>query len=408
MNTPLKLAVPLAAAVLLAACGGSSSSSNDKNPPAESKFTKTATWTFEQDLTQEKTECFDFDTDSIVACEGTTWDVKMVHGSSGSATPNFYTNSGESGEGKGAAMGGPFDYDWEKLKGFTDGNVDDNGDTVPEMAFMIDGIDNAFTDALFEYDHDTHRMEPTYNVFVVTTDAGQKLTDIDGLGTAFAVQATSYFGGDTGNQSGNITLRYVDVAGDPSDSSAVQTLEIDATSETDWAHYAFSDNGLTKVDAPAGNNWHIAFQRYTVKTNSGISGGGAAGAFAAKAPEEDTEAAYLAALTNQGDSWGWGARSAWGADGISSSLNPPYQGSYPNAMDFGFYKYYPTDAAGEAVGLTQHMLGANTENGAMIRSGEGNTYARMQIASIEYAEVDEDEQPYNGQRTYTIEFDVTE
>lgn len=402
MNTPLKLAVPLAAAVLLAACGGSSSSSNDKNPPAESKFTKTATWTFEQDLTQEKTECFDFDTDSIVACNGTTWDVKMVHGSSGSATPDLYTNSGESGEGNGAAMGGPFDYDWAKLKGFTDGNVDGNGDTVPEMAFMIDGIDNAFTDALFDYDHVTHRMEPTHSVFVVTTDAEQKLTDIDELGTAFAVQAMGYFGGTTGNESGNIKLRYVDVA---DANLTVIEKEIDATSETDWAYFEFGVNGLTESNE---NNWHIAFQRYNVKTNSGISGGGAAGAFAAKAPEEDTEAAYLAALTNQGDSWGWGARSTWGADGVYSSLNPPYQGSYPNAMDFGFYKYYPTDAAGEAVGLTQHMLGANTENGAMIRSGEGNTYARMQITNIEYAEVDEGEKPYNGQRTYTIEFDVTE
>lgn len=405
MDVTLKCTVPLAAAALLAACGGSSSSSSDNTPPAESKFTQTATWWFEQDLTKEKTECFDFDTDSIVSCDGSTWDVKMVHGSSGSATPDFYTNSGESGNGNGAAMGGPFDYDWEKLKGFTDGNIDDHGNEVPEMAFMIDGIDNAFTDALFEYDHVTHRMEPTYNVFVVTTDKEQELTDIDELGQAFAVQATSYFGGATGNESGNITLRYVDVAGDLTDSNAVQSLEIDATSETDWAYYEFSINGLTQSNE---NNWHLAFQRYTVKTNSGISGEGTVGAFAATAPEDNTEAARLAALTHQEKNWGWGTRSAWGEDGVHSSLNPSYQGTYPNALDFGFYKYYPTDAAAAPVGLSQHMLGANTENGVMLRSGEGNTYARMQVASIAYAEVGEGEKPYNGQRTYTIIFDVTE
>lgn len=407
MKATIKYAMPLAATIILVGCGGSSSSNKGDVTPTTSTslFSKTATWTFEQDRAAEKTECFDFDSNQIVDCSGTNWDIKMVHGSSGSATPKLYTNSGTSGEGNGAALGSPFDYSWEELKQFTNGNVDNTGATIPPMAFMADATDNAFTDNVFIYGAGYH-MSPTYNVFVVTTDTESKLDAITENHKAYAIQMTDYYGGSDGATSGNVTVRWVDV--NDATSSAVQEKEIDATSDTEWAHYGFSaDGNLTKVDAPSGSNWQVAFRRYNIKTNSGISGTGSVGTFKATAPTAQTDAAGLAALTNKANNWGWGTRSSWGEDGVYSSLNPTYKGTYPNAMDFGFYKYYPTDAAGSEVGLTQHMLGASAENGVMLRSGEGNSYARMRIAEIKYAEVDEDEKPYNGQRTYTIEFDVT-
>lgn len=411
MNSSFKYTLPLAAAIILAGCGGSSSSSNGDSSitPSSNKFTKTATWKFEQNYSADNktiTQCFDFDHDQITDCSGTAWDIKIEQGSNGSATPKFYTNSGVSGEGDGAALGGPFDYSWERLQDFLDGNKDKNGEPVPTIAFMQDGIDNAFTDALFTYNHATHGVDANYNVFVVTTDTAQKLTEITDAGKAFVLQATNYYGGNGGAQSGFITLRWVDVT----DASNIQEEKIDASSDTQWTHYAYDANGLTKVDAPNTNNWHIAFQRYNVKINSGISGDGTAGSFKGTAPTAETEEARTDALKNSVANWGWGARTSWTVDSASSSLNPAYQGVYPDAMNFGFYKYYPTDAAAKAVGLSQHMLGANSENGVMLRSGEGNTYARMHITKIEYGEpaVPADNKPYNADRTYTIEFEVTE
>lgn len=401
----LKYVLPLAAAVALAGCGSSSSSSEDTSSNTTTKFTKTATWTFEQDLTQEKSECFDFDTNLTTSCTGTAWDIKIVHGNSGSATPKFYTNSGTSAtsaNSQGAAMGSPFDYSWAKLKGFTDGNLDELGATVPDMAFMTDGIDNAFTDSLFKYDFDTFRMNPTYQVFVVTTDSNTKLTDTSTANTAFAVQAINYYGGSTGITSGHIKLRWVDIT----DNSTVHEASIDSSSFTDWVYFDLVSGSVINEAVANATNWQLAFKRYDVKTNSGISTRDITrvGTFKGPAATDSEETSFTALATSD---WGWGARSAWGTDAIYSSLNPASQGAWPSSISFGFYTYYPTDDAGKEVGLTQHMIGANPENGVMLRSGDGDTYARMRITEINYGE-SADDKPYNGQRTYTIEFDVTE
>lgn len=420
----LKYALPLVAAFALIGCSSSSSSSKDDTTgDTSNKFTKTATWTFEQTYSAANktiTQCFDFDTDLIVDCTGTAWDIKIEQGSNGSATPKFYTNSGTSAtseNSQGAAMGSPFNYSWEKLTGFTDGNHDDEGATVPEMAFMADSIDNPFTDNFFVYDFDTFRMNPTYQVFLVTTDSTKKLTETiseNTASTAFAVQATNYYGGSTGADSGYIKLRWVDVT----ESSTVNETTIDATSYDDWVYFDLK-TGEPVLETSAANGdgevWQLAFKRYDVKTNSGISKAvetTTVGAFKGTTPEELTDTAGLVALKNSANNWGWSSSgfgaSNWTTDAIYSSLNPAFQGSFPNPLSFGFYTYYPTDAAGAEVGLTQHMLGANPENGVMLRSGDGDTYARMRITEIKYGEPSDETKPYNADRTYTLEFDVTE
>lgn len=393
--------LPFFLVLALTACGGDSTT-DAENPDDETTtgFTGAAEWQFVAPVSGDKTECFDFDTNQIMACENSTdWDLKIVHGSGGRATPSFYTNSGVSGSGNGAALGSPFDYTWAELSAFRSGTVDDSGAAVPAQAFSTDKAANAFSDAVFVYGSD-HRMSPTYRVFIVTTDRQQLLHNITEADTAFAVQITDYYGGDTGATSGYVSIRWVDVTNSEAEP---RTLEVNATSYTAWTHVDLI-NG-TVVDAPADNNWHLAFQRYSVKSNSGISGAGSIGSFKGTAVAEDANAeAVLAALQSADGRWGWVSdltrgNSAWSVDTASSTLNPAYQGTYPNPLDFGFYLYHPT--ANDIVPVA-HMLSPADTHGVMLRSGEGNSYARVRMTAVTYA----DAADYNSQRTYRLQFDV--
>ena len=93
----------------------------------------------------------------------------------------------------------------------------------------------------------------------------------------------------------------------------------------------------------------------------------------------------------------------WVKDDIGSQLTPAYTGTYPNAMNFGWYTYYPTDAAAAPVGLGQHQLKANPDAATLVKSGEGNSYARMHLTNIAYASATP---AYAGAQTWTFEFGI--
>lgn len=54
-----------------------------------------------------------------------------------------------------------------------------------------------------------------------------------------------------------------------------QEFEINATSSTGWKYFSFASNDTVSVSDPATSTaWDLAFQRYRIKTNSGLSGNG--------------------------------------------------------------------------------------------------------------------------------------
>lgn len=54
-----------------------------------------------------------------------------------------------------------------------------------------------------------------------------------------------------------------------------QTFEVNSTGSTVWKYFSFADNDTVTVADPANSNaWDIAFQRYRIKTNGGLSGNG--------------------------------------------------------------------------------------------------------------------------------------
>lgn len=58
-----------------------------------------------------------------------------------------------------------------------------------------------------------------------------------------------------------------------------QQFEINATNSTAWKYFSFAKNDtITVTDPMNSTEWDLAFQRYRVRTNSGLSGNGMGGA----------------------------------------------------------------------------------------------------------------------------------
>ena len=420
--------LPAAMAALgLVACGGGSDSNDGSNPPpapppapapappapppvSSSKFTESATWTVAVPAAGESV-CYDFDAKAEAACTDTAWDIKLV---SGGRSADLYTNSGPSGNGAGGAFGGPFVHSWTDLLKWDDALVDPAGGAIPATLYAADTARSVFTGsnaiqaASFEYDlNGTHQLHPNFRVFLITTNSSS--VDITGAdGAVFALQVTGYYGGPTGTASGWPSIRWVNTA----NPAVVNTDSVDASGG--WVYYDLANKAVTTESG----SWHIAFNRYNVKLNGGTSGSGTVAGFVSKTPAGFYEAdgttpvvAKFNSTTNLADTLAdlMGAQtapraaSAWVTDSVGSQLSPAYTGTYPNAMSFGWYTYFPTDAAAAPEGLGQHQLKANPDAASLVKSGEGNSYARMHLTNIAYAPATP---AYTGAQTWTFEFDI--
>lgn len=410
-------------ALLLGACGGGSDdptppvSDSPAAPPATaSKFTRSASWTFALPPAGEST-CYDFDAATEMAgCTGNAWDLKVT---SGGRSATLWTNSGVSGTGQGGAFGGPFDHTWSDLANWTDATVDPVDGAMPAAVYFKDSSNGVFTGtnaigvAAFEYGvAGDHLFYPNYRVFLITTDSGSPDAIGNPASPVFALQLTGYYGGPSGTASGHPSFRWVNRADDPS--VPPRTATVDASDAAAWVYFDL----VTGAVSSETGQWHIAFNRYNVKLNGGDSGGGKVAGFVGRQPAGfyDAEgkpvasrftsakpADTLADLTAP-DMAVPAAASDWKADKRASQLGPDYRGAYPDPLDFGWYRYFPTAQAAQAAGLppTAHLLAANPEAATLLRSGEGNSYARMHLVRIDYAD------PANSasQQTWTIGFDV--
>ena len=164
----------------------------------------------------------------------------------------------------------------------------------------------------------------------------------------------------------------------------------------------------------------MALNRNTLKLNGGSSGRGNVAGFIGATPagfynaegqpiaakfKSATPADTLADLT--GVLAAPANANAWIKDAVASQLAPQFTGTYPEPLDYGWFSYYPTDASAIAAGMAgAHQLKANAERATLVRSGEGNSYARMRLLSIDYAPVIAPAKPFSGQQTWSIEMDV--
>lgn len=416
--TPYRLLPLLCASWILAACGGGGgeeASDPDPSPTPASAFTQQATWTVTPPAGGTSV-CYDFNARvEVPGCSGNAWDVKLTGSARG---PSLWTNSGTSGSGAGGAFGSPFDHTWSALQAWTSATTDPSGNVLPSTVYQTDGARSVFTgsngiqSAAFEYGvggSGDHRLYPNFRVFLITTDT----TSADATGSeaspVFALQVTGYYGGTGGTTSGYPSFRWVDRRAP----DTVREATIDA--RTGWAYFDL----VTGTPSSESGTWHIAFNRYHVKLNGGSSGSGTVGGYLGKTPAGFYDGAglpvaakfqsttlladTLADLTAHDIATPASAQ-AWVRDALASALNPASQGGYPGPVDYGWYVYHLTAASAQAAGLpaVPHLLQARPDRGTLVRGGEGNTYARMRLAAIAYANPSD----ASSAQTWTFEFDV--
>jgi hypothetical protein len=62
-----------------------------------------------------------------------------------------------------------------------------------------------------------------------------------------------------------------------------KTFTVNASSKTDWVYFSFATGDTLKVADPANStSWDLAFQRFNIRTNSGLSGKGVGGVYNTK------------------------------------------------------------------------------------------------------------------------------
>ncbi|MGP5192223.1 HmuY family protein [Psychrobacter celer] len=388
---PTKLALLFSSSLLalsMTGCGGSSDGSSSGNngnsdndgstPPASSaSFSETATWQV-TNLAPDSATCYDFDAKAESSCDGDTWDIKFENQA---RSVKLWSNSGDSGAG----MGGVFGLiDWSDLSRYTNATLDPDTDRDISLHYNEDRSGGVFTaKPWFEYNlQGKHQLYPNNRVYMVTTDSSSAMTDSSVQQPIYALQITNYYN-DAG-KSGYPTIRWIDTALP----NQVQTQTINATSNDDWV-YVDLKTGQSSTDKDS--TWQIGFKRNDVILNGGDSGSGKIGGYLAATPAgyydakdepivsqfiTDGSAATLADLTSTADYDKPLSARSWVIDSKGSDLNPAYTGSFPN-LDFGWYTYN---------GMT-HQLNAkplDSAQGALIRSAEGNSYARVRLDKINY------------------------
>lgn len=388
---PTKLALLFSSSLLalsMTGCGGGSDGSSSGNngnsdnagstPPASSaSFSETATWQV-TNLAPDSATCYDFDAKAESSCDGDTWDIKFENQA---RSVKLWSNSGDSGAG----MGGVFGLiDWSDLSRYTNATLDPDTGRDISLHYNEDRSGGVFTaKPWFEYNlQGNHQLYPNNRVYMVTTDSSSDMTDSSVQQPIYALQITNYYN-DAG-KSGYPTIRWIDTALP----NQVQTQTINATSNDDWV-YVDLKTGQSSTDKDS--TWQIGFKRNDVILNGGDSGSGKIGGYLAATPAgyydakdepivsqfiTDGSAATLADLTSTADYDKPLSARSWVIDSKGSDLNPAYTGSFPN-LDFGWYTYN---------GMT-HQLNAkplDSAQGALIRSAEGNSYARVRLDKINY------------------------
>ncbi len=387
LSTYLMMLTSCTLAMSLTACGGdsgsttttaSSSSNSSSTTLTTTGFSTSVDWVI--DSTNVGTVCYDFDLQAEVNCTtSNTWDIKFDNQA---RSVKLWSNSGTSGTGKGGVFGL---IDWQDLKQFTNATQDPLSQRNIAHHYQADSSATIFSNKpWYEYNiQGTHQLFPNNRVYLITTDNTNSATASSVQMPIYALQVINYYKGST---SGYPTLRWIDTALP----EQVLTKQFDASSTATWTYINLATGETTTSDG----DWHIALQRMNIKLNGGVSGTAKVGGFLAKTPAgyydsegnaieakftSDNSEATLTDLKDVANYTLPSGRNTWVIDTAGSLLNPAYTGTYPS-LDYGWYTYDGTT----------HKLSAKPEataKGALVRSAEGNSYARIRLTDIQYNNV---------------------
>ena len=388
---------------LLVACGGggddstssnSNNGSNNQNTNKDLFTVKNKEWNVAGTAGDK---CYDIDTQNEVNCISSDWDLKVTINARG--MPTLYTNGGASATlatSNGAALYSPHNATWDNVSKLLDATKLD-GQTIPSSAWIKDynatafAGTNAISSNVFEYGivTDDHSLWPNYKVIGVRNKAS---TQAD-----YVLQVINYY--NNAKASGYVTIRYIDVKSN----SAVKTITVNASTETQYVDLASGNYSTAKT-----GTWQIAVNRYNFELNTDIqsaelvqpsgfysNGSVNVAKFQSSTNDVDTLPDLQAAAQQ--------SSGTWTTQTVTSLLNPKYTGAYPDALNYGFFSYYPTTQVANAAGLaTAHMLKANANAASIIRGNSGASYARLHLVSINYA----DPNNATSQTTWKFVFDI--
>ena len=396
-SKPKALALLFSSSILalsMTGCGGGSDGANSDNsgnsgntPPVSSaSFSETATWQV-TNLAPNAATCYDFDAKAESSCDEDKWDIKFDNQA---RSVKLWSNSGDSGNGKGGVFGL---IDWSDLSRYTNATQDPDTSRDITMHYNEDRSGGIFDNApWFEYNlQGKHQLYPNNRVYLISLDSSSAITDSSVQQPVYAIQITNYY--DDAGASGYPTIRWIDTALP----NNVQTKTINASNNDSWVYF---DLKTGQSSSDKNSVWHVGFKRNDVILNGGDSASGTnkgkVGGYLAATPAgyyvekegadkgdvivskflSDGSASTLADLTNTASYAKPSSARDWVIDSRGSDLNPAYSGSFPN-LDYGWYTYN---------GMT-HQLNAkpmDKTKGALIRSAEGNSYARLRLDKINY------------------------
>lgn len=187
------------------------------------------------------------------------------------------------------------------------------------------------------------------------------------------------------------------------DENGVVTCTVDATAQDTHVHFDF-DSGevvaLSEAEASNSEAWDIAFRRYFLMLNGGASGPGSVGG-ALSAAQDDFYAEGgepdASVFTNATPESEYGhligelpAVEDWVTDSVTTAFDVGVERG-PTTYDYGWYRY----------DVATGNISANPDNGWLLRSGEGDSYARMRVTAIDFPT-----RAGNGIQSFEIAFDV--
>ncbi|MDO4683045.1 MAG: HmuY family protein [Lautropia sp.] len=368
--------------------------------------------------------CYDFDSTSVVPdCKGSTWDLKLQSG----RRVLMLTNSGANGQGRAGVYAPHADatragmHPWKTLLRWKSANHDPEGRLVPDHLFAQDRLLSAFSgrnrirSAIFEHalagsrlPHD-QRFYPSYRVFLVNSDVRNTGLEGNEQAPVFALQVIGYYG-DSGHDEGHVQLRWVDRR------APANLRQATIDSSRGWVYLDLATGKSSNVDD---GHWHIAFKQHHVRLRGGDSArgkggrvGGMIGMTSPRLYDISGRPKATALMNAQPDDFLADLTSRdldltpgnWMLDRVESSLSPRLMMTVGGSLDFGWYVEQPAAGQTHAAGLpaVAGLRRAMPERGALVRSAEGNSYARVQLRSIDYQDPGDPQSP----QTWTFDLAI--
>ena len=159
----------------------------------------------------------------------------------------------------------------------------------------------------------------------------------------------------------------------PQASSVKEVKELNASSQTEWTYFSFSEGKQVAVTNPrTSNNWDIAFNRYNVKTNGGTSGIGGVEVVNTGSKDFDAVTQYPGVGYQKDEevtTYGRPKEGQTTPTVITNSVNKAITGTVESQDPKGFYNYVrPAQGSNTPhINLTKYVYVLKTTKGEYVK-----------------------------------------